>query len=106
MRQFLCALILLGSSTCYSSADELDPLRQRGEALVKEMCGECHAIGKAGQNLHAGAPAFRSLNRRLDLDTFQERLRDGLTSSHRDMPTFRFVREEARAVVAYLRSIQ
>ena len=32
--------------------------------------------------------------------------REGLTSGHPDMPTFRFTREDARALTAYLRSIQ
>jgi hypothetical protein len=34
------------------------------------------------------------------------RLRDGLASSHRDMPVFRFSRDDARAVAAYVRAIQ
>jgi hypothetical protein len=46
------------------------------------------------------------LGERLDLDTLTERLRAGLSSDHPDMPTFRFSRQEARAFVAYLRSIQ
>jgi hypothetical protein len=33
-------------------------------------------------------------------------LREGLISGHPDMPTFRFSREDARALTAYLRSIQ
>jgi hypothetical protein len=49
-----------------------------------------------------GAPAFRSLDRRVELDTFTDRLREGLMSDHPDMPTFRFSREDARALVAYL----
>jgi len=46
------------------------------------------------------------LEQRVDLDMFMERLRQGLTSDHPDMPTFRFTRDDARALVAYLRSIQ
>ena len=42
----------------------------------------------------------------VDLDDFTHRLREGLTSGHPDMPTFRFTREDARALTAYLRSIQ
>ena len=37
---------------------------------------------------------------------FMERLREGLTVGHPDMPTFRFTREDARAFLLYLRSIQ
>jgi hypothetical protein len=70
---------------------------------------ECarHAMQLAGgKSPHVGAPAFRALDRRVELDTFTDRLREGLTSDHPDMPTFRFSREDARALVLYLRSIQ
>jgi hypothetical protein len=50
---------------------------------------------------HVGAPAFRALDRRVDLVSFIERLREG----HPDMPTFRFTREDARGFLLYLRSI-
>jgi mono/diheme cytochrome c family protein len=42
----------------------------------------------------------------VDLDGFMEQLREGLQSGHSEMPSFRFTREDARAVVTYLRSIQ
>jgi len=100
------ALLLLASSLCCGRAAEPAALRQRGEMLVKENCAGCHAVGRADQSPHAGAPPFRMLDRRLDLDTFAERLRNGLTSGHPDMPTLRFTRQDARAVVAYLRFIQ
>jgi len=70
------------------------------------MCSQCHEIGRRGESPHAGAPPFRALDRRLDLDSFMERLREGLMSGHPDMPTFRFTREDARTFVLYLRSIQ
>jgi cytochrome c len=74
--------------------------------LAERMCSACHAIGKTGASPHAPAPPFRDLGNRVDLDDFAHRLREGLTSGHPDMPTFRFTREDARALTAYLRSIQ
>jgi mono/diheme cytochrome c family protein len=99
-------LLPLGSSVCFGQTREPVPLAERGRVLVTQMCAECHAIGKAGKSPRAGVPAFRQLDRRLDLDAFVDRLREGLDSGHRDMPMFRFTREDAHAVVAYLRSIQ
>ena len=81
-------------------------LERQGVALAERMCAPCHAIGKTGASPHAGAPAFRDLGNRVDLDEFPRRLREGVTSGHPDMPTFRFTREDARALTAYLRSIQ
>jgi len=104
--RLIAGLLLLASSSRCGWTDELSPLAQRGEDLAKFMCVTCHAIGRADASPHPGAPPFRSLDRRLDLDTFMARLRQGLTSGHPDMPTFRFSREDARAFIAYLRSIQ
>src|SRR5262245_15896207 len=99
-------LTLLGISAGFAQENAPRDLEQRGRVLTERMCAECHAVGERGQSAHAGAPAFRALDRRLDLDSFMERLREGLTVGHPDMPTFRFTREDARAFALYLRSIQ
>src|SRR6516225_10518047 len=99
-------LLLLATSAGFAEDSSSTPLEQRGRALAERMCSQCHAIGKSGQSPHVGAPAFRALDRRLDLDSFMERLREGLMVGHPDMPTFRFTREDARAFLLYLRSIQ
>jgi mono/diheme cytochrome c family protein len=79
---------------------------ERGQQILAGMCSQCHAIEQTGASPHAGAPAFRDLDQRLDLDEFTDRLREGLQSSHRDMPSVRFSRDDARAIVAYLRSLE
>ena len=99
-------LLLFASSAGSAEAGSPSPLEQRGRALAERMCSQCHAIGKSGQSPHVGAFAFRSLDRRVDLDPFMERLREGLTVGHPDMPTFRFTREDSRAFLLYLRAIQ
>jgi cytochrome c len=78
----------------------------RGRVLLTRMCGHCHAVETTGRSAHPAAPAFRHIERRLDLDTFHERLRQGLFVGHSDMPQFRLSREEARDVRTYLRTIQ
>src|SRR5262245_8176269 len=99
-------LLLLGTSVAVAEENQPGDLERRGLALAERMCSQCHAIGSRGESRHAGAPPFRALDRRLDLDSFMERLREGLMTGHPDMPTFRFAREDARAFVLYLRSIQ
>jgi mono/diheme cytochrome c family protein len=99
-------ILLLGTSVGLAEESAPSPLEQQGRALAEQMCSECHAIGKSGQSPHVNAPAFRALDRRLDLDGFMDRLREGLMVGHPDMPMFRFTREDARAFVLYLRSIQ
>jgi cytochrome c len=99
-------LLLLGTSVVSAEESAPSPLERQGRVLAERMCSECHAIGKSGRSPHANAPAFRALDRRLDLDGFMDRLREGLMVDHPDMPMFRFTREDARAFLLYLRSIQ
>jgi mono/diheme cytochrome c family protein len=80
-------------------------LAPAGRALAERLCAQCHAVGVSGTSPHAAAPPFRRLSRRLDLDSFEHQLRN-FSSGHPDMPTFRFSRQDARALIAYLRSIQ
>jgi mono/diheme cytochrome c family protein len=101
------SLALLTGLVLVSGRAHAQPdLTGRGRALVSELCSACHAIGRTGNSPHAGAPAFRQLGERIELDTFADRLREGLQSTHADMPSFRFSRDDARAVIAYLRSLQ
>ena len=61
-------VLLLATSSSLAEDSSPSPLEQRGRALAERMCSQCHAIGKSGQSPHVGAPAFRTLDRRFDLD--------------------------------------
>jgi mono/diheme cytochrome c family protein len=99
-------LVLLAIVMTARDAMALSAAERRGRTLAVRLCAQCHAIGKSDASPRIGAPPFRHLESRVDLDTFQQRLRQGLMSSYHDMPVFRFAREDARAMVVYLRSIQ
>ena len=100
------ALALCGAPLVPAEAAALSSIQQRGQVLAKGLCGGCHAVDKTGDSPHVGAPRFRELDRQVDLDKFGRRLREGLLGSHRDMPMFRFTRDDADAMVAYLRTLQ
>jgi mono/diheme cytochrome c family protein len=78
----------------------------RGKALLQRMCGQCHAVGITGRSPHIDAPPFRTFGEKLYDEDFVQRLQDGLSTMHPDMPTFHFSREDAEIAVDYLRSIQ
>ena len=81
--------------------------QQHGKALLKELCGRCHAVGRTGNSPNALAPPFRTFSDdKLYDNDFGQRLQDGLTSIHPAMPTFHFSRDDADAAVQYLRAIQ
>ena len=48
----------------------------------------------------------RFLDVRVDLDQMAERLQDGIVVGHPEMPAFVMKEHEARALVAYIRSLR
>lgn len=100
------ALLLLAAMAGAMDARALTAQQERGRVLANGLCGGCHATGKTGASAHIAAPPFRQIDRYVDLDKFAQRLREGLLGTHRDMPMFRFSRQDATALVAYLRWLQ
>lgn len=78
----------------------------RGEALVRENCSRCHAIGKEGDSPHPQAPPFRNLSRNYPVEDLAESLAEGIVSGHPDMPIFVFGPHDVEAIIEYLQSIQ
>ena len=94
-------LVLLGAA-----AQALDAQQRRAKARLENLCGRCHAVGTTGQSPNRLAPAFRTFGEKLYDTDMVQRLQDGLTTIHPEMPTFRFNHDDAAAAVNYLRSIQ
>ena len=101
----LC-LTLLMIYACSKEGCALDQQNQRGKILLETLCARCHAVGATGQSPHPEAPPFRTFGEKLYDDDLGQRLQDGLTTIHPDMPTFHFKRRDAEAAVNYLISIQ
>ena len=89
------------SETC-----QAETAQQRGKVIAQGLCSRCHAIETTGESPLPAAPRFRSLDGRTDLNKLAQRIRGGLLTGHEDMPMFRFDRDDADAMVAYIRSIQ
>lgn len=101
-------VLVVATSVCAGpgrAADDAATLRQ-GQALLRRDCGGCHAVERRGESPRAGAPAFRDLSRRYDVDSLGEALAEGLMTGHPEMPEFRFRPDEVDAILGYLRSIQ
>ena len=81
-------------------------LTNKGEALVKENCSRCHAIGKEGTSPHPPAPPFRTLSSKYPVEDLAESLAEGIVSGHPDMPIFVFSPHDVEAIIGYLQSIQ
>ena len=105
MKSFRLAHIVLCLSGSASHA--LDSEQQREKAHKQRQSSRCHAIGSTGASPHPNAPPFRSFgDEKLYDENFAQRLQTGLSTIHKDMPTFRFGQSDAAAVGNYLRAIQ
>ena len=96
----VCLMPLLGA------AQARDAKQARAKATLEDLCGRCHAVSTTGNSPNPLAPPFRNFGEKLYDTDMVQRLQDGLTTVHKEMPTFRFSREDAGAAVNYLRSIQ
>jgi mono/diheme cytochrome c family protein len=97
------AALLVGAGSepaAASSADE-------GRDLAQRLCAACHAIGRAERSPIPVAPSFRQIESRVgDLDALIERFQGGVIAGHPEMPAFILKDHEARALVAYMRSLR
>lgn len=76
-----------------------------GRVLIETYCSGCHNVETIGDSLYEGAPPFRTLHDRYDLDWLEEGLVEGLVSGHPDMPEFEFDPPQAEAIVSYLKAL-
>jgi mono/diheme cytochrome c family protein len=88
-----------------AQAQTEDPVRH-GRALVGEFCARCHAVARFGKSPDRNAVPFRTLGRNFDLDQLPRLLERGISSTHPDMPDFKFSEDDAHDATAYVRSIQ
>lgn len=99
------AAMLVGLAATPAGAVQKD-LTDKGEALVRENCSRCHAIGKEGDSPHPPAPPFRTLSSKYPIEDLAESLAEGIVSGHPDMPIFVFSPHDVEAIIEYLQSIQ
>lgn len=101
-------LLAVSMTLCAAGGDVFAQhgIAQEGRDLAVRLCATCHAIGSAERSPNAAAPAFRHIEPRVDLDELTKRLHEGIIAGHPEMPVFVLREHEARALVAYLRSIQ
>ncbi len=97
----LALLLILPFGT---ASHALDREQEHGKALLEKLCARCHAVGETGRSRHPDAPPFRTFSEeKLYDEDFGQRLQDGLSTMHPDMPTFHFGRRDAEAAVNYLK---
>jgi mono/diheme cytochrome c family protein len=96
-----CLALLLWTAAALAQ----DPVKQ-GRTILKDFCASCHSIKKRGESPMKSALPLRLLGRSFEMDRFAQDLTRGILSGHPDMPEFKLSEDDARAVSAYLRTIQ
>jgi len=120
---FLSFLVALALSACTRTRDKppavpassvagatLPPAQQelvgRDEAVAELACASCHAIGAAGDSLHAEAPPFRFLSQSVEISTLGKAFAEGTVTYHPEIPDWGFDRLDLDGLIAYLETIQ
>jgi mono/diheme cytochrome c family protein len=100
----IAAAALLGLSGSALAAEK--DLTDKGEAIVRQNCSRCHAVGLTGASPKPEAPPFRTLASRYPIENLAESLAEGIVSGHPEMPIFVFGPHDVDAIIAYMESIQ
>jgi len=103
LSEALLALPLMVVNSAAAAEKDLDT---KGEAIVRESCSRCHAIGKEGDSPQPPAPPFRTLSSKYPVEDLAASLAEGIVSGHPDMPIFVFSPQDVEAIIDYLESIQ
>ena len=104
-------LVLFTASACASLTLPPTPLERtrliaRGHDLAEQHCSSCHAIAAEGDSPAEAAPTFREVHDRFNARSLNGLLSQGISHAHPAMPGFEFNDQDARALDAYLRSVQ
>jgi cytochrome c len=81
----------------------------RGEALARDNCSTCHAIGAAGASPYQLAPPFRTLHQKYNVENLAEALAEGIVvgnTGSRQMPMFVLSVDQIDDLIAYLKSLE
>ncbi|MCW7545252.1 cytochrome c [Aurantimonas litoralis] len=106
-RLALIAMAVAGLALPPSAATAQDLAQiANGQRFLETNCARCHAIARTGTSPHPQAPAFRTLSQSYPIASLEEALVEGLWTGHPDMPEFIFGPGQARAIIAYIESIQ
>ena len=79
--------------------------QQRGHALARTLCSNCHVIDDASSSpVPVGIPTFRAIANRAGQTG--QRIRDVLIKPHTPMPEIQLSNDEVLNILAYLESLR
>ncbi|MFN3348954.1 c-type cytochrome [Pseudorhodoplanes sp.] len=101
---FLAGAILLYAGLPVQSAPAQNA--QRGAAIARAHCANCHAIDKLSPSALKDAPPFRDLHKMYPVENLQEALAEGIVTGHPGMPEFRFDAAQVNDFIVFLNTLR
>jgi mono/diheme cytochrome c family protein len=106
MKRVICLMTFLALSVPVNQvhAQEIGD-SQNGLALARQVCSECHAIGRAlARSPNSRSPTFSELATTPGMTVAA--LTVALTTPHAGMPMFMLTADQRRDVIAYILSLR
>jgi mono/diheme cytochrome c family protein len=105
--RFACrAAVIIAGVAVYvpasSDAAGYNKLATRGEAILQEKCGRCHAVEAVGDSPLKIAPPMRDIYTKFAPQELRAEIMHGMVSKHKEMPQIDFSEEDTAAILAYL----
>jgi cytochrome c len=97
--------LIAGLGLCGPAFAQPQEKIRAGYEIAEKFCARCHAIGLKGASSHPGAPPFREIAAKGNVQNLEEALGEGIVVGHPDMPQWRFKPQEVDALIAYLKSL-
>jgi cytochrome c len=94
------AMALLGISQAFAMGGNM---ATHGEALLKESCSKCHAVGAEGDSTVAGVKPFRDVIASMPADGIGATFLDSMSKKHGE---FKFEPLDAKAIGDYLEKLK
>jgi cytochrome c len=104
-RAIVCLGLATGLGVAGAATAQSRATIRAGYEIAGKFCARCHAIGLKGASSHPGAPPFREIAAKGNVQNLEEALGGGIVVGHPDMPQWRFRPQEVDALIAYLRSL-
>lgn len=94
------SLAVLGMSQAFAMGGNM---ATHGEALLKENCSKCHAVGAEGDSTAAGVKPFRDVIAAMPADGIGATFLDAMSKKHGE---FKFEPLDAKAIGDYLEKLK
>ena len=96
------AALALSCSVRYSAAQNFGDA-QRGSALVRDLCSECHAVAPGQRSKNEAAPTFEVIAKTGGMVGLA--LEAALNTTHRQMPNVMLSSPDRADIIAYIESL-